>query len=148
MSDVVALRPATPDDLTSLFELYCAAFRSQIEQMWGWDDEWQRDNFQRTYQSSSTSVVQVAGQAVGYLQTELSADQLYLRNIALQAEAQGRGIGALVVQQLQQLAASKGVPVKLRVFLNNPRALQFWERMGFLAEGQTDVHVEMSWPAA
>lgn len=148
MSIAVALRPATPDDLESLFELYCAAFRSQIERIWGWDEEWQHSNFQQTYQSSSTSVVQVGGQPVGYLQTELSAEQLYLRNIALQAEAQGRGIGALVVRQLQQLAASQGVPVKLRVFVSNPRALQFWERMGFVVRGQTDAQIEMSWPAA
>jgi ribosomal protein S18 acetylase RimI-like enzyme len=148
VNKAVAIRPATADDLESLYQLYCAAFRSQIEQIWGWDEAWQRSNFSRTFESSLTSVVQVAGLAVGYLQTELSSHQLYLRNIALQAEAQGQGIGTLVVRQLQQLAQSRGVPVKLRVFPNNARALQFWKRMGFLTQDQADDHIEMSWSAA
>ena len=75
MSDAVDIRPAALEDLESLFDLHRTVFRSHIEEIWGWDEEWQRSRFRREFDSSVTSVVQVAGRTVGYVQTVVDANQ-------------------------------------------------------------------------
>jgi hypothetical protein len=38
-----------------------------------------------------------------------------------------------------------GLPVRLRVMKVNPRALAFYERLGFMRTGETDTHDLMEW---
>lgn len=106
MRTAIDLRPATPDDLGSLFELYRRVFRSHIDRIWGWSEVWQQSNFSIDFESSSTSVVQIAGRAVGYVQTDNDPKRFYLRNIALHPDVQGQGIGTHFVKQLQQVEMS------------------------------------------
>ena len=145
MNELVDLRTATPDDLESLFDLYATMFRSHIEDIWGWDEAWQRSHFERDMESTFTSVVEVAGKTVGYMQTVTRSEHLYLRNIALHPDAQGRGIGTRLVKELQEKSRGLGVPVELSVFRTNPRAQEFYGRLGFQRAGKTDTHIDMSW---
>jgi RimJ/RimL family protein N-acetyltransferase len=39
-----------------------------------------------------------------------------------------------------------GVPVRLRVLKVNPRALAFFERLGFARAGETETHVLLERP--
>ncbi len=128
MSDAVDIRPAALEDLESLFDLHRTVFRSHIEEIWGWDEEWQRSRFRQEFDSSVTSVVQVAGRTVGYVQTVVDANQLYLQNIALHPEVQRQGIGTCLVKRLQQDAVERNVPVNLSLFRTNPQAVNFYER--------------------
>jgi len=58
-------------------------------------------------------------------------------------EHQGKGIGRkcmlLVINEARQL----GLPIRLRVLKVNPRALTFYQRLGFVRTGETDTHVLM-----
>jgi ribosomal protein S18 acetylase RimI-like enzyme len=148
MSDEVELRPAVSDDLPALFELHRLVFRSHIEELWGWDEEWQLSRFTQECGSSVTMVIEFAGRTLGYMQTVVDAHQLYIRNIALHPQVQGRGIGAALVRQLQQDAGERGIQVALSVFPTNHRAVKFYERLGFHRTGETDTSITMSWTAA
>jgi hypothetical protein len=44
---VMDTRLAAASDEAELFEIHRAVFRGHIEQIWGWDEEWQRANFAR-----------------------------------------------------------------------------------------------------
>jgi ribosomal protein S18 acetylase RimI-like enzyme len=145
MSDPLDVRAAVPEDLESLFELHRTIFRSQIELIWGWDEEWQRSQFRREFASSATSVIQTSGRTVGYIQTVAHAEFLYLLNIALHPDVQGRGFGTRLVQRLQRQAVRRGVPVNLSVFRTNRRAMSFYQRLGFRQIGESDTHFKMSW---
>ena len=142
------LRLATPNDLGLLFDLHRMVFRSHIEEIWGWREEWQRENFTRLFELSRTEVVEVGERTVGYVQTEREAHRLYLRNIALHPKVQGQGIGTVLMRQLQQESEKGGVPLELVLFRTNPRALEFYERLGFKETGRTSDFIEMSWHAA
>jgi ribosomal protein S18 acetylase RimI-like enzyme len=142
------LRPATPDDLESLFELYRTVFRSHIETIWGWSESWQQSNFRRDFETSSTSVVQVAGRTVGSVQTDKEPKRLYIRNMAVHPDVQGPRIGSRLIRQLQREAKDEGLPVELVIFRTNLRASEFYKRLGFKTTGRTDAFLEMSWHAA
>lgn len=60
--------------------------------------------------------------------------QLKLDGIAVAAEARGRGIGGLLIDEVSQLAAETGhAEVTLDVVDSNPRARALYERLGFTA---------------
>jgi ribosomal protein S18 acetylase RimI-like enzyme len=147
MNDPVDIRPATPRDVESLFELHRTVFRHHIEEMWGWDEAWQYSRFRQEFESSKTTVVELVGQMIGYVQTDADPNRLYLRNIALHPNVQGQGIGTFLVKRLQRTAAERGVPVYLSVFRTNRQAQEFYERLGFLTTSRTDELTEMSWNA-
>ncbi len=46
------LRLATAEDSPAFFELHELLFRPHIEQLWGWDEAWQRQQFQQAFEGS------------------------------------------------------------------------------------------------
>jgi ribosomal protein S18 acetylase RimI-like enzyme len=118
-------------------------FRSHIEEIWGWDEDWQRQRFREEFAESETTAVLSAGQTVGYVQVVVEADQLLLRNIALHPDAQGQGLGAKLVEELMVRANRRDLPIVLGVFRTNPGAVAFYERLGFVRSGETETHVRM-----
>ena len=39
------IRPVEGGEEATLFEIHRAVFYSHIEQIWGWDEDWQKANF-------------------------------------------------------------------------------------------------------
>nr|WP_312987063.1 N-acetyltransferase [Comamonas koreensis] len=141
------IRPATAGDQAVLFEVHRSVFRAHIEKLWGWDEGWQRENFYAEFASSATSVIDVDGCIGGYIQIKDEHDRIYVQNIAISEELQGRGIGTQLLKGLQSNAAARKVPLQLGVFRTNTTAQRLYERLGFHQVGETHTHVEMSWAA-
>ncbi|WP_220359424.1 GNAT family N-acetyltransferase [Alkalilimnicola ehrlichii] len=96
------IRPIGDGEEGILFEIHRAVFYSHIEQIWGWDEDWQKANFAREIESSATSVVIIDGLIVGYVQVCEDDRGIYLQNIALSGDYQRKGIGTRLIQQLQK----------------------------------------------
>ncbi|RFA26621.1 hypothetical protein CAI21_16495 [Alkalilimnicola ehrlichii] len=141
------IRPIGDGEEGILFEIHRAVFYSHIEQIWGWDEDWQKANFAREIESSATSVVIIDGLIVGYVQVCEDDRGIYLQNIALSGDYQRKGIGTRLIQQLQKKAAVSGVPLNLGVFRTNTSARRFYERVGFEKIRDTETHIQMSWKA-
>ena len=62
---------------------------------------------------------------------EWKPDSLYIHEIQLLPEYQGRGIGTAVVQRVIEQGASSNLPITLSVVPANPRAQSLYERLGF-----------------
>jgi len=59
-----------------------------------------------------------------------------LGSFAMHPAFRGRGFGAKAVEQIVQIARSRGVRrLELLVEADNPRAIRFYERHGFVKEG-------------
>lgn len=142
------IRPASEEDRCNLFEIHREVFGTHIEKIWGWDENWQRENFDTEFHSTRTSVIEFDGRIGGYIQVRDEENRIYLQNIALTSEFQGIGIGAKLVEELQSKAARQELPLELSVFRTNANARRFYERCGFRVVGKTDAFVEMSWNCA
>lgn len=139
------LRPADHSDLPTLFAIHRSVFRAHIEQLWGWDDAWQRQNFAAECAAAVTSVVEVGGQTIGYLQVAEQHSHIHVQNIALSADHQGQGIGSQLLRELQSQAAARHLPLRLGAFRTNTAALRLYQRLGFRQTGETRTHTEMEW---
>lgn len=141
----LALRLAVAVDHARLFEWHCEAFAAHIEQIWGWDADWQRRDFAGLVEHVPTFVVMRDEQAIGYLQVLPQAQALQLVNIALIEPARGQGIGRRLLDWLKQRAADAVCPLELGVFITNPRARAFYERCGLVCVETTTSHWRLRW---
>lgn len=141
------VRPAANSEEADLFEIHRTVFRSHIEQIWDWDERWQRSNFATELASSTTSAIRIDALIVGYVQFRDEGNRIYVQNIALLPDFQSKGIGTRLIKELQAQAAARGVPLELGVFRSNAPARRFYERLGFERACDTETHTEMSWKA-
>ena len=88
------LRPAAETDRQFLYVLHCQTMRDVIEKTWGWDEAWQRKDFDRRFNEYLVSIIESEGQAAGGLMLEWKPDSLYIHEIQLLPQYQGRGVSA------------------------------------------------------
>jgi ribosomal protein S18 acetylase RimI-like enzyme len=137
------LRPAREVDREPLYALHCATMRDVITRTWGWDEAWQRAHFDGRFDPSKLSIVSAGGRDVGVLSLETRPGELYVAELEIAPESQGRGLGSAVLGGVVAAAAARGACVTLQVLDLNVRARQLYERLGFYVTGETDHHVQM-----
>lgn len=142
------VRLAIASEQPALFELHRSAFRWHIESLWGWDEAWQRENFAIEFAATTTFILEKDGRIAGYIQLMDEDKRIYVQNIALAEDFQGKGLGTWLLKGLQLDAASRKALLQLSVFRTNARAQRFYERLGFLCVGETQTHIEMCWVAS
>lgn len=140
----VNLRPATERDYNFLWWLHGATMRTYVEAIWGWDEAAQRHMFKDRFDPARIEIVESTGKAVGYISVERQEGSIFLSSIEVEPDFQGRGIGTGLIRDLQDEAARHAIPLSLRVLQGNP-ARRLYERLGFVATGETETHIMMSW---
>jgi ribosomal protein S18 acetylase RimI-like enzyme len=140
-----SLRPATAADLDYLFNLHRATMRDYVDATWGWNDEWQRDYFEKKFDPDASLIIQVFDQYAGVLVTEDKPDELYLALIEVSPSYQRQGLGTTIITELQERAESAGKPMALHVLKTNEPARRLYELLGFVADADEDHRVRMVW---
>jgi ribosomal protein S18 acetylase RimI-like enzyme len=74
--------------------------------------------------------------------------KLYVTDLQVLPELQGRGMGTAVLREIIAKAATFGIPVALQVLRVNRRAQRLYERLGFRVTGTSDTSIHMRHPAA
>ncbi|MEZ4516438.1 MAG: hypothetical protein R3C44_06240 [Chloroflexota bacterium] len=72
-----SLRQATTADFDYCYLLHRSTMRGYVEATWGWNEEWQRDYFEKKFDPDSSKIIQIYGQNAGILITENQRDELY-----------------------------------------------------------------------
>jgi len=137
------LQPATAADRDRLYALHRAAMRDVVDRTWGWDEPWQRAHFNARFDPAAFSLILAGGREIGALCVQERAGELYVADVQIAPEEQGRGIGTAVMQGVIARAKTLGWAVTLQVLRANVRARRLYERLGFYATGEVDVHVRM-----
>lgn len=137
------LRPATEDDFGFLSRLHAATMKATVTEVWGWDDGFQAAYFRDHFDPSRQQIIVVDGRDIGVLAVERHPDGVFLGNIEIAPEEQGRGLGAAIVRDVMTESFGRGLPVALQVNRIN-RARRLYERLGFVETGRTETHVQMT----
>lgn len=139
------LRPATDADYDALYRLHEATMRATVEQVWGWDYAGQARFFRERWNPADRQVIVVDGRDAGVLSVERRPHEVWLANIEIAPEFQGRGLGTAIIGDLLREAHGRGVHVALQVNRANP-ARRLYERLGFIETGRTETHYLMEAP--
>ena len=143
-----ALRPAQAEDHDFLFKLNETTMREHAERVWGWDHEEQVAFFANRFQPERWQVIQVERQDIGVLIVNEDDDQIYLAEIQILPEWQGRGIGSSIIGSLMKSASGAGKPLTLRVLRVNERARALYERLGFQPFKEIETYTYFKWSAS
>lgn len=125
------LRPASERDREFLYALHCSTMQDVIEQTWGWDEAWQRADFEKRFDVCTVSIIEAESRSVGSLWLEPRPDSLYIHELQVAPPQQSRGIGTAVIEMVIEQGASRGLPIALSVVPANARARDLYQRLGF-----------------
>jgi ribosomal protein S18 acetylase RimI-like enzyme len=150
----LAVRPALPQDEIFLYDLYSAIRgpefalapipAAQKEQLMRMQFRAQMSEYTQMYPNSCYHLVLLDSKPAGRLWVAPGNGELQLVDIAVHPNLQGKGIGTVLVQRVQQEAAKARLPIRCCVFRFNTGSLRFHQRLGFsiLREDQTHYHLE------
>ena len=136
------LRKAVADDNEFAYQTKKAAFHEYLKKASGWNEEEQRRLHQRRFGEHDFRIIQLSGVDVGIVAMSRQPDCINLHQMFILPEYQSKGIGEAVLTLIIEDAAAK-IPVRLRVLKVNPRALRFYQRLGFKQTGETETHFLM-----
>ena len=139
----LSLRKANANDSEFVFTVKKAAFREYVEQVWGWDDSYQKELHNRRFDSQELRIIQFRGIDIGFLSTSNTSDALKVNQLFILPEYQGKGIGSVCMTRIIDDAGLEQKSVTLQVLKVNTRGIAFYQKLGFIIVGETTTHVQM-----
>jgi ribosomal protein S18 acetylase RimI-like enzyme len=115
-----------------------------LRQFGSWDESLQDRFFLDSWHKDPYKIIEKDGQRIGLVSVSEQTDYLFLHEIWIVDEFQGRGIGSELVQEVLAEAAARGKPVRLVVLLMN-EAQRLYQRLGFRETGRTPIGIMMEW---
>jgi len=137
----LTLRKANSNDSEFAYYVKRAAFREYVEKVWSWDEDEQRRLHEQRFGVQDFRVVNLAGINVGIMALAVAPDCMKVNQLFLLPEHQGKGIGRKCMLLIMEEARRLGLPIRLRVLKANPRALAFYQRLGFVYTDENVTHV-------
>ena len=153
----ITRRPETPADEPFLRQMIIASVAQEL-MAWTWPEAI-RDHLlgvQYTarvgslhahYPAAASEIILVDGQPAGWIFLEESPEHIHLCEIMMSMEMRGRGAGTQVLRELLADADRAGKAVRLLVNVTNTRAIQLYERLGFVRTGGDELQHQMKRPA-
>ncbi len=151
----IRLRPVDPTDEAFLRRVHAGTLEREIA-LAGWEDDGQRTilemqytaqrrHYEQVFAGADFLVVEVDSQPVGRFSVDRSGPEWCLIEIALLPQHRNRGIGRVLVGQLQKQAEDARKAVRLSVEKLNTGSLRFFERLGFQITGDEGTHFRLVW---
>ena len=151
----LAVRPALPQDEIFLYELYVAIRSPQFaqvpltaaqrEQLLRMQFQAQLSSYTQQFPNSCYHLVVLDSKPVGRLWFAPVEGAFFLVDIGIHPDFQSKGLGAVVVQRLQQEAQKAKLPIRSTVDRFNPGSLRFHQRLGFTIIGEDVLQFYMEW---
>ena len=129
-------RLVAPADFNRIYDIY---MHETVVPFLGFDPM-PREAFNKVFDSGCFYVYEVDGAVMGFYKVQRhvgrTAHVAYLGTLAVAPEAQGRGIAVAMMQDaISRLWRAGIIRIELTVEADNPRAIAFYERLGFVHEG-------------
>ena len=150
----ISVRPVTADDEEILLEIYKSSrgddlrglgwAEDRISEFLGMQYEAQQNFLESEYKRATDEMVLWQGEPAGRLIVERREHEIRCVDVALLPEHRNSGIGAFLIQKLQDEARREKKPLRLQVIRFN-RAVNLFERSGFVRTSETGTHFQMEW---
>jgi ribosomal protein S18 acetylase RimI-like enzyme len=127
--------------------LHKAAYYDVVTRQFGeWDDEVQGALFTEKWVPEYFEIVELGGEAVGSISARDDPEGVFISELMILPEFQGRGIGGQLLRT--EICGADGMRklIYLQVLQKNDRARAFYERWGFVVNGTTERYFTMSIP--
>ncbi len=141
------IRFATPDDRDSIYALKAESVRPYVEKIWGWDEDYQRNDFDGDFSHiEQFQVIEIDGSFAGFVQYYFAYPYFEVVEIHLLPEYRGKGIGSDILRYLQNVCIAQDRKIRIGCFKENHRAKALYQELGFMQTGETDTHCILEYP--
>jgi GNAT superfamily N-acetyltransferase len=141
LSDRVSLAPVSSTDFDALADLRTAAMRDSLERVGRFDPARSRQRLRNSFHPEHSRHILFDGERIGFYTFQPTAEGFWLDHLYVHPDAQGQGVGSLVVRHLISLADAGHAPIHLGA-LRESDSNRFYTRHGFseTREDQWDIH--------
>jgi ribosomal protein S18 acetylase RimI-like enzyme len=137
------LKQATEADRDLIFAIKKRSIKPYVEQVFGWDDTRQRQFVDEVYKVEQIKFIIIGNNTAGFIQVEEKEQEVFLANLLIVDEYQGKGLGKALLRSVIEKAGRLDKPVRLEVFAVNKRAQRFYNREGFCVVKADTIKIEM-----
>jgi GNAT superfamily N-acetyltransferase len=125
------IRPAAPADADAILNLTRAAYVKWVPLI-GREPLPMQADYQRAVREHAIDLLTVGGALVGLIETALHADHLWIENVAVAPDRQGRGYGRLLLAHAEGRARESG-RAEIRLQTNQAFAanLELYAKLGY-----------------
>lgn len=140
---LITIIPADESYYEFSYRVKKEAYSEYITQVWGWDENKQREFFAQDWQNLKPSIIQYNNQPIGTICISYDNEGLHIERFYILPEYQHKGIGSYLLKQLLEKADKKNLPAKLCVLKVNP-AISLYRRHGYeiINEDEIMYHME------
>lgn len=137
-------RLAKPEDKDFVNNLFYQVMKPYVDLTWA--DEEDRDAcYERNSRCDENTIILESGNSrIGYFVVIRSSENLFLDQIHLLPEFQGKGIGQQIVKNILIEAEQEKLPIELVVLKVNP-AKKLYEKLGFHITRSDEFRHYMTW---
>ena len=96
--------------------------RGCISEIWGWNDQWQENDFSTHFNPNGITLVHEERELVGYSHVENRGDQLFIRMIVVHPHHQRKAIGSRLLESAVASGKEQSKRIGLEVFKINDEA--------------------------
>jgi len=144
--DRIGRRAVAATDHAFVHRVHDEAYRDLIVRQFGaWDQALEDTYFENIWSHPGLEIVEFDGEPCGFFCVDSTDDELFIYEMVLDPNAQGKGIGTYLLGQVQERSTQEERKLKLEVLRYNGRARALYERFGFKLVGQNDTHDQMEW---
>ena len=141
------IRFATPDDHDLIYELKAESVRPYVEKNWGWDEDYQRKDFDSEFSHMEQfNVIEVDSKFAGFVQYYFEYPYFEVVEIHLLPGYRGNGIGSDILRYLQKVCIAQDRKIRIGCFKENHRANHLYQKLGFMQTEETDTHYILEYP--
>ena len=153
----LVLRPCDDRDKDFLFALFVSVRMdefsalnwspAQLEPLLRVQFAAQSQSYASAFPQAAHEIICLGQEPVGRMIMDDSAEAMHLVDIALIPACRGRGLGTTLIRKLQAQCTVLRKPLRLHVAGSN-RAINLYERLGFVAAADTEMYRFMEWNPA
>lgn len=137
------LKQATSDDYEFIYNLNKLTMKKFVEELWGWDEEFQKKRFKEHFILDGLFVIIYNDNSVRRVGYKVLPDKVVLEEIQILPEYQGKGLGTAIINSLIKEAKKSNKYLQLQVLKINKNAKKLYDHLGFSKYEETETHYLM-----
>ena len=138
----ITFRQAREDDFEFLWNLHKATMKSYVDEIWGWNEEFQKEYFNNRFGPINIELIIYENARIGAIEIRDRENELFVANFEILPQFQNKGIGSTILKRIINNSGNKQKFLKLQVIKVNP-AKRLYKRFGFKIVGKTETHFIM-----
>lgn len=128
------------EDKSIIYQIKKSSIRPYVEKIWGWDEEYQLEDFENSFCLEDVKKIMVEKTLVGFVEILDSEEAINISEIHIIPSYQGLGIGGSIIREILNNAMAMSKPVTLGCFKDNIQAVKLYNRLGFNVVNETETH--------